>query len=172
MIALPPIGFIRTVVQVGIVVEDLDKALEGYAGKLGVGPWRVSTYAPPRLSGMKIRGVAQDYSMRIGLAWTQEMNWELIQPLEGPSIYKEFLRDHGEGLHHLMVDCGDLSIEEIAAGFAAQGWETIMEGNFMGNRFAYFGTEGDLTTTMEVRRAPADWQRPEPDSWYPAPPGR
>ena len=27
--------------------------------------------------------------------------FELIQPLDGPSIYKEWLDEHGEGLHHV-----------------------------------------------------------------------
>lgn len=168
MMAVPPIGFIRNVVQVGIVVRDLDAALKGYADKLGVGPWRVSTYGPPRLTEMMIHGKPVSYSMRIALAWTQEMNWELVEPLDGPSIYKEFLADHGEGLHHIMVDCGGLSLDEIESGFAAQGWAPIMSGNFLGNRFMYFGTERDLTTTIEVRRAEPGWTRPEPDAWYPA----
>lgn len=28
---------------------------------------------------------------------------ELIQPMDGPSIYKEWLEEHGEGLHHIAV---------------------------------------------------------------------
>ena len=27
--------------------------------------------------------------------------FELLQPLEGPSIYKEWLEERGEGLHHV-----------------------------------------------------------------------
>ena len=26
--------------------------------------------------------------------------FELVQPLDGPSIYKEFLEEHGEGVQH------------------------------------------------------------------------
>ena len=170
MITPPPLGFIRNIAQVGVVVRDLDKSLKGYADKLGIGPWRVSTYGPPRLTETKVRGVPVQYSMKVALAWTEAMNWELIQPLEGPSIYEDFLRDHGEGLHHLLVDCGELSLDEIIAGFAAQGWAPLMEGCFLGNRFIYFGTEHDLCTLIEVRRAPPGWIRPDPDRWYPSAP--
>ena len=35
---IPPLGIVKNITQVGIVVNDLDKALRGYADKLGVGP--------------------------------------------------------------------------------------------------------------------------------------
>jgi methylmalonyl-CoA/ethylmalonyl-CoA epimerase len=162
--------FIQNIAQVGIVVRDLDLALRGYADRLGVGPWRVSTYAAPRLTGTRVRGVPVDYSMRIALAWTGTMNWELIQPLEGPSIYREFLEAHGEGLHHILVDCGDRSLEQMIAEFGARGWKPLMEGCFMGNSFVYFDTEDELSTLVEIRHAAVDWRRPEPDAWYPAAP--
>jgi len=160
----------RNITQVGIVVRDIDKALEAYSHKLGVGPWRVYTYAPPKLTATKVRGVAVPYSMKLALAWTGDMMWELIQPLDGPSIYWEFLRDHGEGIHHIMVDYGDRSLEETTAAFAARGWPAVMEGNYLGSQFVYYETEGSLTTTIEVRYSAPGWQRPEPDYWYPAPP--
>jgi hypothetical protein len=33
------------------------------------------------------------------------MMWEIVQPLTGPNIYEEFLDRHGEGIHHVAVDC-------------------------------------------------------------------
>jgi methylmalonyl-CoA/ethylmalonyl-CoA epimerase len=160
---------VKNITQVGIVVRDLDARLEHYA-KLGVGPWRVYTYDAPRLTDTKLRGVPTPFSMKLALAWTKEMNWELIQPLSEPSIYWEFLRDHGEGMHHINVDCGSRPIEEIIEAFTKRGWAPLMEGNFLGTRFVYFGTEEDLTTIVEIRHAPPNWQRPEPDYWYPSAP--
>ena len=162
--------FIQTITQVGIVVRDMDAALAAYSGRLGVGPWRVYDYAPPKLTGMRIRGVETPYSMRLALAWTGTMMWELIQPLEGPSIYWEFLRDHGEGIHHVMVDYGEGGLEACKAEFAARGFAPLMEGNYLGSQFAYFATEDALRTIIEVRWSAPGWQRPEPDRWYPAPP--
>ncbi len=163
------IDFIQTITQVAFVVRDLDARLAHF-NRLGIGPWRVYTYAPPRLSDTRLRGVPTDYSMKVALAWTKDMNWELIQPLEGPSIYREFLRDHGEGLHHINVDCAERPIEEVIRRFSEQGWTPLMEGCFLGVQFVYFETEQDLSTIVEIRYAPPGWQRPEPDYWYPSPP--
>lgn len=166
----PLIPLARNIVQVGIVVRDLDAALQNYSSKLGVGPWRVSVYGPPRLTNCKVRGVSVPYSMRTALAWTEEMNWELVQPIDGPSIYWEFLREHGEGLHHIMIDFGARTLAEVTAEFTARGWPPLMEGCFMGLDYVYYDTEADLKTIVEVRRAPPGWQRPEPDAWYPRAP--
>lgn len=161
---------VRTITQVGIVVRDLDAALAAYSRGLGVGPWRVYTYAPPKLAGMRIRGVETPFSMKLALASTGTMMWELIQPLDGPSIYWEFLRDHGEGIHHVMVDYGERSLAECTAEFAARGFPPLMEGNYLGSQFAYFATEDALRTIIEVRYSAPGWTRPEPEAWYPAPP--
>jgi len=160
----------KTITQVGIVVRDMDRALAEYSGRLGVGPWRVYTYAAPKLTETTLRGVPTNYSMKLALCWTEGFCWELIQPLDGPSIYHEFLAEHGEGIHHVMVDYGDRSLEECTAEFARRGWQPLMTGNYLGSRFVYYATEAELRTIIEIRWSAPGWVRPEPDSWYPAPP--
>ena len=58
----------QTITQVGIVVRDIDRALEAYSRLLGVGPWRVYTYAPPKLTETRLRGVPVAFSMKLALA--------------------------------------------------------------------------------------------------------
>jgi hypothetical protein len=36
--------------------------------------------------------------------------------------------------------------------------------------YAYFATEGDVSTTLETFLIPDDFEMPEPDEWYPAAP--
>ena len=42
--------------------------------------------------------------MKLSVARTGNTMWELIEPVDGPSIYQEFLDERGEGLHHLIVE--------------------------------------------------------------------
>ena len=165
-----PSRFVTEVQQVALVVRDIDKALEEYTRLLGIGPWWVSVYGPPKLTGMRIRGKTIPYSMKLALAWTGTTMWELIQPLEGPSIYKEFLNDHGEGLHHPLVEHEGVDFEDAIARFTEKGCPPLMEGSIGEIRFAYVESEGPLKTTIELVHRPADFVRPEPDYWYPAPP--
>ena len=161
---------ISGVQQVAVVVRDLDAALAEYSERLGIGPWWVSLYGPPRLTEMRIRGIETPYSMKLAIAWTGETMWELIEPVDGPSIYKEFLDAHGEGLHHLLVNHAGVEFDAAIADFAARGCPPLMEGRMGEVRFAYIDTEGPLRTVLEIVDRPAGYVRPDPDYWYPGPP--
>ena len=165
-----PNGFISEVQQVALVVRDLDAALEAYTNRLGIGPWRVSLFAPPRLTDMRIRGEPIAYSMKLAVAWTGSTMWELIEPVHGPSIYKEFLDEHGEGVHHVLVQHEGLDFDAALARFTERGFPPLMEGRMGEIRFAYVESDGPLKTTLEIVHRPPGQPRLEPDYWYPAAP--
>ena len=111
--------------QICIVTRDLDACVRSYADRMGIGPWWVQEYAPPVLTDRHYRGGPGQFSMRLALAWTGDLNWEIIEPLEGPSIYHEFLEEHGEGLQHvgfLLQDTG-LDWDACVADMEARQWE-------------------------------------------------
>jgi catechol 2,3-dioxygenase-like lactoylglutathione lyase family enzyme len=151
------------VLQVGLVVRDLRKATEGYWTLLGIGPWKVYTYAPPALRHATVRGVRADYSMRIACAQAGPTQLELIQPLDGPSIYAEHLTAKGEGLHHIQSRV-DSNIQDVLAAFAAQGVGVLMGGKFGEGEFYYLDTEPTLGVIYEIFQRKS---RPEPEAIYP-----
>lgn len=163
-------GLISGVQQVALVVHDLDQTMKEYTERLGIGPWWVSLYGPPKLTEMRIRGEEVPYSMKLAIAWTGDTMWELIQPVDGPSIYKEFLTAHGEGLHHVLVEHHGKDFEAAIEAFSARGCPPLMEGRIGEVRFAYFDTEGPLRTVLEIADRPKGFVRPDPDYWYPHPP--
>lgn len=165
-------AFITDVQQVALVVRDLDQTLAEYTNRLGIGPWWVSLYGPPRMTDMRIRGQEVPYSMKLAIAWTGSTMWELIEPVDGPSIYKEFLEAHGEGLHHVLVEHRGLDFDAAVATFSTRGCPPLMEGKLGDIRFAYVETEGPLKTVLEIVHRPPGFVRPAPDYWYPAPPER
>lgn len=162
--------FVSEVQQVALVVRDIDQALAEYSSRLGIGPWWVSLYGPPRLTDMRIRGESIPYSFKAAMAVTGNTLWELIEPVDGPSIYKEFLEEHGEGLHHVLVEHQTLDFEQAIETFTKRGCPPLMEGRMGEVQFAYLDTEDTLKTVMEVVYRPPDFVRPAPDYWYPAPP--
>jgi methylmalonyl-CoA/ethylmalonyl-CoA epimerase len=93
-------SFLGDTIQVCVVTRDLRRTLDGFV-QLGIGPWRVYTFSPETVKHQTYGGTAQPYSMRLALANSGTMMWEVIQPLEGPSIYKDFLARHGEGVQHV-----------------------------------------------------------------------
>lgn len=162
-------SFISETIQICAVTRDYRRTIEGYV-KLGIGPWAVYDFAPPNISETTFRGKPATYSMKLCLAWTGSMLWEVIQPLEGPSIYTEFLEQHGEGIQHVAVSCGELSMSERIREFEKRGFENIQSGIFNGNvPYAYFATEDATGTIFEIFDIPEEGL-PAPEEWYPASP--
>jgi methylmalonyl-CoA/ethylmalonyl-CoA epimerase len=94
---------LNTISQIAVVVRDLKASLKAYHELLGWGPWNVYEHVPPKLHDTHLRGQPTAYTMLGAETNVNGMGFELIQPLEGPSIYKEWLDSHGESLHHVAV---------------------------------------------------------------------
>ncbi|MBI2940020.1 MAG: VOC family protein [Chloroflexi bacterium] len=154
--------------QVCVVVRDLQGAMERYWSLLGIGPWRVYTYGAPLVKEMTYRGRPADYRMRIALAQVGPTMFELIQPLQGPTLYHEFLERGGaEGIHHFGVFVP--SLDKGIADASAAGFEVVQSGRGFGARgdggYAYLGTEDALGAIFELIEIPS--VRVPPETVYP-----
>ncbi|MBB5786939.1 VOC family protein [Jiangella mangrovi] len=153
--------------QVALVVRDLDASVRAWTEQLGVGPWTAYELGPGVLKDMTYLGEPAEFSIRHALAWTDTVQFELVQPLSGPSIWADHLAEHGEGLHHLGVYVDDhaAAVERVlAAGYrplqSARGFGATGDG-----AFAYFDTDHPLAAVLELIEAPS--VRREPAFVYP-----
>jgi methylmalonyl-CoA/ethylmalonyl-CoA epimerase len=153
--------------QVALVVRDLDAAVRHWSEKLGVGPWTAYTLVPPRLRDCVYHGESVEFSLRHALAWSGEMQFELVQPLSGPSIFADHLERHGEGLQHLGRYVDDHPAE--VAAHLAQGFTPLQSARGFGaegdGAFAYFAPPGGNGPVVELISAPK--VRIEADFVYP-----
>ncbi len=157
------------IAQVAIIVKDLDKAMEHYWKQFGIGPWHVYTYGKPLVKHMTYHGEPTEYKMRIGLSYFGPMRVELIEPLEGETVYADFVEEHGYGVHHfgLLVD----DMEGALAEAEAAGLTMTMDGAGFGldgdGHYAYLDTEEALGVTLELIERPKG--RVTPERIYPPP---
>ncbi len=155
----------RKIMQIGIVVNDLEKAVKQYHKILGTGPWDVYKYAPPEMRDSTYRGKPSDWSILAAFTWLGNIQLEIIQPLKGPSIYYEHLEKRGEGLHHIKEYVDDC--QEVIKDFKQKGISVIQSGKFGLGEFYYFDTEPLLGISFEIstsggrkHRGP-DWKYPD-----------
>ncbi|HLI13031.1 MAG TPA: VOC family protein [Alphaproteobacteria bacterium] len=137
--------------QIAVVCHDLKKTMAQYTNLLGWGPWNVYRHEPPRLHDTVVRGKPTDYTMLGAETHVGNIGFELLQPLAGPSIYKEWLERHGEGLHHVAVMLHDFAESaELKARFAEIG-ATVLMGGRIGQaiEFYYLDTEPSLKIILE-----------------------
>jgi catechol 2,3-dioxygenase-like lactoylglutathione lyase family enzyme len=148
--------------QVGIVVRDLDSALERYSEVIDSTPWRLWTYGPELLSAQEYRGAAASFEIRIALS-SSKPQIELIEPVRGPSVYDEWLDAHGEGQHHVGTFVADL--DAGIAAMARHGFRVMQAGRGYGldgdGGFAYLDTQDRLGVILELIEVPARRREPE-----------
>jgi hypothetical protein len=137
--------------QIAVVANDLQKTIEQYTAMLGWGPWNVYRHEPPRLHDTVLRGKRVDYTMLGAETHVGDMGFEVLQPLEGDSIYKEWLDQHGEGLHHVAVMLHDFDEStQLKQRFTSVGAEILMGGRIGETiEFYYLDTEPSLKIILE-----------------------
>ncbi len=153
----------KGIAQVGFVVKDLEATVESWTRLFGLGPWQFYTYEKPLLKKMSYRGKPVEYRMRLALANIGSLRIELIQPLEGDTVYADFVREHGYGMHHLGLLTDDMEAS-LAEGRGA-GLAMTMDGSGFGRdgdgHYAYLDTEAALGTTLELIQRPKGRVPPE-----------
>jgi catechol 2,3-dioxygenase-like lactoylglutathione lyase family enzyme len=98
--------------HVGIVVADVTSALADFERNWGVP--RAGSQEVPVADAM-VSGKKTDFTAHYGFLAAGETQIELISPVSGDSPYATFLRERGEGLHHLafVVASIDKQIEKL-----------------------------------------------------------
>ncbi|MGH2867266.1 MAG: VOC family protein [Solirubrobacteraceae bacterium] len=139
--------------QVSVVVRDIETTIKQYHELLGWGPWNVFEHKPPLLHDCTLRGKPVEYTL-LGaevFVGSTGMNFELLQPLEGDSVWHEFLEEHGEGIYSMatMFKTEEES-ERVKASFAARGAEVVMTGRIGDHiEFYYMDTQPLLKLSLE-----------------------
>jgi methylmalonyl-CoA epimerase len=146
VVKLPPVQ------QVCIVVKDIDRAIQYYTSTFGMGPFSVLDVD---MEGVLLRGKPTSAKIKVAFADSGPLQVELIQPVEGKSIYTEFLDSKGEGLHHLAFQVDDL--DTMLTGLAKEGIEPIWQQRLpqFGIAFAYLNTDrigGVIFELIEVKK--------------------
>jgi catechol 2,3-dioxygenase-like lactoylglutathione lyase family enzyme len=93
---------LREILHVCIVVRDVEETARAFAERFGIGPWRIRVVHTPT-SRASVRGEPVEYTLKFGHSRVGPISLKLVETVEGETIYREFLEEHGEGLHHIGV---------------------------------------------------------------------
>ena len=113
-VKLPPVQ------QIGIVVNDVDAAIDYYSSTFGWGPFYIQEFD---LKGFIYKDKTGNCRFKLASARVGPIEIELIQVLEGETPHTDFLREKGEGVQHLRFQVDD--IEGILAKLAKEGIEPV-----------------------------------------------
>jgi catechol 2,3-dioxygenase-like lactoylglutathione lyase family enzyme len=140
------------VVQIGIVVGDVEKFAKSYAEFFGVEAPKIITSEVEDKAKTRYHG--KPTMARVKQAFfhfDDHLSIEILEPVGGPSTWKEFLDNNGEGIHHIAFEIKgmDARIEQMQN----RGAPLIQQGQWTGGsggRYTYFESRPQLAMIIEL----------------------
>lgn len=139
----------EVICQIGFVVRDVAKTARAYQEILSLPAPRLGETASADETNVRYRGQVTD--ARAKLAFFQmgpQLSLELIEPIGGPSTWRDFLDAHGEGVHHIAFRIK--GTDEKLAELEARGLTTVQTGEYTGGRYAYVDATDKLKVCLEL----------------------
>ena len=137
--------------QIAIIVHDVEEVKKKYAEFWGV-------EVPPTIDAGEYAVTKTEYmgkpapdaGCKMAFFDLESIQFEIIQPNEAQSTWRDFLEENGEGLHHLAFDVED--IHEAMQKCKDFGMELTQWGNYGdgSGAYAYFDARKDLKCFIEL----------------------
>jgi methylmalonyl-CoA/ethylmalonyl-CoA epimerase len=152
MMANSPNLFGKTkVVQIGVVVRDVEKSAKNYAEFFGVEVPKIIISETEDKAKTRYYGKPTKARVRQAFFNFDNISLELLEPVDGPSTWKDFLDSKGEGLHHIAFEVKDM--DDKIAQMKDRGMPLSQQGGWTGGsggRYAYFESEKKLAMILEL----------------------
>jgi len=152
---LSPKQIFNSFVQIGVVVSDIEKTTKNLTEVFGVGPFRIIDWPPAGRQDLErfYYGEPANFTARMAFTELGPVELEIIQPLDEKSIWADFLRDHGEGIHHLRFNVDE--IKPVQEYLAQHGVQSAQHGsgirpNTMWMNFASEDLVGFVVEVMKI----------------------
>ena len=139
---------IKAVCQIGLIVRNIEKAAKTYADVFGMDAPNIIITDTEDMAHTKFRGAPTQARAKLAFFQMGDVSLELIEPIGEPSTWKEFLDEHGEGVHHIAFQIKGM--EETLAYLDGKGIPTIQRGDYTGGRYAYVDGAPSLGIILEL----------------------
>jgi len=120
--------------HIGMVVKDLEKTTKFLSEMWGLGPWNVFEYEPEQSDLL----MGKPFKQSIAHAELGSSIMEVVQHMEGPGNWADFVKNKGEGIHHISFVVTNW--QETVDALKKQGSTMIAGGIFQGKHWCYFDT--------------------------------
>ena len=137
-----------TVVQIGIIVKNAEKTASAYAEVFGIPKPAIVPIADDSFANTHYHGAPSTAKGKAAFFDLGPVQMELIEPAGAPSTWEEFLRTHGEGIHHIAFRTKDMN--DARKFLASKGMKTVQQGGWEGGQYAYVDCSKQLGTILEL----------------------
>ena len=134
--------------QVGLIVRDIERSSEAYSRVFGLPIPEVIITDGPEIAHTQFRGQPTDARAKLAFFDMGQVSLELIEPIGGPSTWREFLDERGEGVHHIAFTVE--GTDEVVAFLAEAGIPVVQQGDYTGGRYTYVDSAPTLGVILEL----------------------
>ena len=138
----------NVICQVGLVVRDIQRTAKIYADVFGVDVPNIIVTDPEEVAHTKFRGKPTQARAKLAFFRMGNVSLELIEPVGEPSTWKEFLDEHGEGVHHIAFQVEGM--DDVLGYLAGKDIPLVQRGDYTGGRYAYVDSEKSLGVILEL----------------------
>lgn len=145
--AEPALGT-TTITQVGIIVRDIETRARAWAEILGLPMPKITITDTVDIAQTAYQGERTPARAKLAFFHMGQVDVELIEPIDGPSTWKDQLDQHGESLHHIAFQIKGM--KEKIAYLDSKGVPLVQRGEYTGGRYAYMDGTAQLGTILEL----------------------
>ena len=136
------------VTQVALVVKDADAKAKAFAEIFGVDIPQSRIHGGDDQSKTIYHGEPTDACARLVFFELGNLQIEIIEPDGKPSIWQQFLEDHGEGIHHIAFHVENMQAE--IARLEGVGLQLEQRGQYPGGEYAYLDGTEQIAAIIEL----------------------
>ncbi len=138
------------IIQIGVVVDNVDATVTKYRELLDLHDWHINYVDTESGKGSNFRKGKAPVPAKAKIAWINIGNVELeiIEPQDEDSVYSQFLRDKGPGVHHVMF--ATPNYDQCAERMAGNSIAVLGSGELQHTRFQMFDTQECLGLICEI----------------------
>lgn len=162
----------RRIGQIGFFTKDIFRAMRNWDVEHGVNNWVLYEHTDERLQNITIQRDISRGPFRFYCAcgtMNGGIQLELIQPVYGLPFYEDFLREHGEGAHHMKEIVPADRYEEVLDFYVSQGMPVLFGAEYFGSKFYFIDSIPKLGILLEIGNGkapegvPQGWNAPYPE---------
>jgi methylmalonyl-CoA/ethylmalonyl-CoA epimerase len=136
------------VTQIGLVVPDMEKAIEAYTTILGLPRPNVIITDAYDQAQTQYRGSPSLARAKLAFFHLGQVDLELIEPIGSPSTWKEALDAHGYSVHHIAFQVKDTP--QVVRTLEEKGVPMVQQGQYTGGMYTYMDASASLGLVLEL----------------------
>ncbi len=142
----------RRIFQIGLVVEDIEKAIELWETVYRVGPWNRMYFTQDCVAKpiLNEKAVKEGFAYHAASTMVGDLQIELIEANETVPIFYDFLQKTGGGLHHIKEQIPDEQLPAVMEEYARRGMPALFGGYYYNANFYFMDTVDKLGVQIEL----------------------